>query len=145
MEVVNTLDIDGTQWEIQDVEARNRIAELEKSLVTQSLGDINIKLKPGYTAVDTNMTFHYKSGKIHFMIVKLSSISGPNVGTTISTEIGSINIFPKKRTSFILYDYINSAVIRCSIDEVGTISLQESKGVKQGDNVCVGELIFAEA
>lgn len=28
MEVVNTLDIDGTQWEIQDVEARNRIKEV---------------------------------------------------------------------------------------------------------------------
>lgn len=28
MEVVNTLDIDGTQWEIQDVVARNRIEEV---------------------------------------------------------------------------------------------------------------------
>ena len=29
MEVVNTLDIDGTQWVLQDAEARNKIAELE--------------------------------------------------------------------------------------------------------------------
>ena len=29
MEVVNTLDIDGTQWEMQDVEARNEIANLK--------------------------------------------------------------------------------------------------------------------
>ena len=29
MEVVNTLDIDGSQWELQDVEARNKIAEIE--------------------------------------------------------------------------------------------------------------------
>ena len=28
MEVVNTLDIDGTQWEIQDAGARNRIEEV---------------------------------------------------------------------------------------------------------------------
>ena len=28
MEVANTLDIDGTQWEIQDVVARNRIEEV---------------------------------------------------------------------------------------------------------------------
>ena len=32
MEVVNTLDIDGTQWELQDAEARNKIAELETQL-----------------------------------------------------------------------------------------------------------------
>ena len=36
MEVVNTLDIDGTQWEIQDAEARNKIAELENTLQTKS-------------------------------------------------------------------------------------------------------------
>lgn len=29
MEIVNTLDIDGTQWEIQDEKARNKIIELE--------------------------------------------------------------------------------------------------------------------
>lgn len=29
MEIVNTLDIDGSQWELQDVEARNKIAVLE--------------------------------------------------------------------------------------------------------------------
>lgn len=30
MEVVNTLDIDGTQWEIQDGVARNKIAVIER-------------------------------------------------------------------------------------------------------------------
>ena len=29
MEIVHTLDIDGSQWEIQDVEARNKIVTLE--------------------------------------------------------------------------------------------------------------------
>lgn len=32
MEVVNTLDIDGTQWEVQDVEARKKIAHLEQEV-----------------------------------------------------------------------------------------------------------------
>ena len=34
MEVVNTLDIDGTQWELQDAEARNKIATLETEVNT---------------------------------------------------------------------------------------------------------------
>lgn len=34
MEVVNTLDIDGTQWELQDVEARNKIVTLETEVNT---------------------------------------------------------------------------------------------------------------
>ena len=32
MEVVNTLDIDGTQWEMQDQEARSKIAEQDTSI-----------------------------------------------------------------------------------------------------------------
>lgn len=41
MEIVNTLDIDGTQWEIQDVEARNRIAELEQKPIIKVTNKIN--------------------------------------------------------------------------------------------------------
>lgn len=32
MEIVNTLDIDGSQWELQDVEARNKIAKIEEEV-----------------------------------------------------------------------------------------------------------------
>ena len=43
MEVVNTLDIDGTQWEIQDVEARNQIAVLEESNTTNKTNIQNLQ------------------------------------------------------------------------------------------------------
>ena len=32
MEIVNTLDIDGTQWDIQDSEARNDIATIKENI-----------------------------------------------------------------------------------------------------------------
>ena len=37
MEVVNTLDIDGTQWEIRDEEARNKINEQNTSIKNISM------------------------------------------------------------------------------------------------------------
>ena len=43
MEVVNTLDIDGTQWEIQDVEARNKIATLEMKTTVKVTNKIKNK------------------------------------------------------------------------------------------------------
>ena len=51
MEIVNTLDIDGTQWEIQDAEARQDIAKLKLSCgdgfknvqIVSSLGSDNLK------------------------------------------------------------------------------------------------------
>ena len=49
MEVVNTLDIDGTQWEIQDSEARNQISMLKsemkyKIVITQEIFDSDIAI-----------------------------------------------------------------------------------------------------
>ena len=41
METVNTLDIDGTQWELQDVEARNEIANLKT--------EVNINIPKKFT------------------------------------------------------------------------------------------------
>lgn len=43
MEVVNTLDIDGTQWEIQDVEARKKILELDQKTTIKITNKINTK------------------------------------------------------------------------------------------------------
>lgn len=47
MENVNTLDIDGTQWEIQDTEARNQISMIKsemkyKIVITQEIFDSDI-------------------------------------------------------------------------------------------------------
>ena len=145
MEVVNTLDIDGTQWEIQDVVARNQIAEIKESLTAQGLQDIEVIMNNGYTSKSAKIENHYKIGKIHFMTMSLINISGNNIGTTNTAYIGRINILPKKDTSFLLNDYINNTILRCYLRADGTISIGESNNVQQGKNACLGELIFAEA
>ena len=141
---VKIVDIDGSQWNMKDQEARNKIAELTESLIPQSLEDIEIKLKQGYTAMNAKMTHHYKVGKIHFMTISLKNISGDNIGTDATANIGSINIIPEKETTFILNDYESNAILRCFIANDGTILVGESKGVIKGKNTCLGELIFAE-
>lgn len=145
MAEVAKIDIDGVQWDIKDQNARNKIATLEENLIAQDLEDINIEMNVGFTATTANMSFHYKVGKIHFMRVELRNISGGNIGTTQTVRIGVVNIHPKKETTFILYDYENSAILRCHLAPDGTIGIEESKGVVQGNNICLGELIFAEA
>lgn len=141
---VKIVDIDGSQWNMKDQVARDKIATLEESIITQDAEDINIEMNVGFTAMVANMTYHYKIGKIHFMRIELRNISGVNIGTTQTARIGVINIFPKKETSFMLYDYENNAILRCHLSTDGTISIGESKGVVQGNNICFGELIFAE-
>ena len=138
------VNIKGVQWDLKDEVARNRIAELEKSLIPQSLDDINITMNKGYSSVSAVLRSHYKIGKIHFAIVRINNIAGKNIGTSVTANIGRINIKPVKTTSFLLNDYHNNIVIRSSIANDGTITMNESVGLVQGDNVCLGEIIFVE-
>ena len=145
MQDVKIIDIDNEQWNIKDQEARNRIAELEQNLSTQDLENIRITMNPGYTAVSAFIRNHYKVGKIHFAVVEIGNVSGQNIGTSSSAKIGTINIKPKNETSFLLNDFKNSKILRCYIERDGAIIIGESNGVVQGNNTCLGELIFAEA
>lgn len=52
MEVVNTLDIDGTQWEIQDVEARNKITELQTNFNSLTNYQKDIEINTGTKWID---------------------------------------------------------------------------------------------
>ena len=141
---VKIIDIDSAQWNMKDQVARDKITELEQNFITQDLQNVEIDINVDYTASQAMMDSHYKIGKIHFMNVVLRNISGPNLGTAITAQIGKINIKPKKQTSFILNDYTNKAVLRCYIDSNGAIAIGESVGLVQGNSVCLGELIFAE-
>ena len=138
------VNIKGVQWELKDEVARNRITTLEESLIPQDLEDINITMNEGYTSELAVLRSHYKIGKIHFAILQINNIKGKDIGTSITANIGHINIKPKKGTSCLLNDYRNNIVIRSSIANDGTITMDESVGLIQGNNTCLGELIFVE-
>lgn len=145
MEVVNTLDIDGTQWEIQDAEARNKIATLEDMLTTKDLQDLAVEKNANYNWDSFMLYNHYSFGKIHFVYIRLTNISGTNIGSVYSAQIATLNIKPMKETSFIIFDYINGKTMRCFLKKDGIFTIGESNGVTSGNNDCYGELIFAEA
>ena len=138
------IDIQGVQWELKDQNARNRIAVLEEAISVKDLQDIKINMKSGYTATTKDIYAHYSVGKIHFMTLRIDNLAGSNIGTSVTANIGSINLYPKKETSFLLNDYMNRAILRCYLFTDGTIAVGESVGVVSGSNSCYGELIFAE-
>ena len=142
---VKIVDIDSTQWNIKDQEARNRIATLEEAVSVKDLQGIKINMKSGYTATTKDIYAHYSVGKIHFMTLRIDNLAGNNIGTSVTANIASIDLYPKKETSFILNDCMNRAILRCYLYTDGTIAVGESVGVTSGSNKCYGELIFAEA
>ena len=83
MEVVNTLDIDGTQWEIRDEEARNKIATLEteiKKLKTIEKWGYNIPIYGG------EITARRQGNVV--------TVTGYNIGTVkkLTQDIGDIDL-----------------------------------------------------
>lgn len=144
MAEVHIVDIDGEQWDIKDSPLTARVAALEEAVSTKDLQNIELNMKPDYTAVISTIYNHYSVGKIHFMSIRLQHLAGNNIGTSSTALFGSINIRPKKDTVFILYDYANNAILRCYINTNGEIAAGESIGVVPGNNIILGEIIFAE-
>ena len=141
---VKIIDIDNEQWNIKDQDARTRITTLEENVSTQDLQDAQITMKDGYTCKSIQISNHYKVGKIHFATIRIEDLSGNGVGTTGTICIASTNLIPKKYTIFIVRDYRAPATARCSLETDGSISIEESNGVNNGNNIIVGEIIFAE-
>ena len=144
MAEVKIIDIDGIQWEMKDQTARNKITDIEKNISTQDLPNITINFKEGYEALSASIKEHYSYGKIHFASIAFHNIKGNNIGTENTANIASLNVYPKKITTFLMNDYKNNAILRCFVSPDGTLSIGESNGVVSGDNLCIGEIIFAE-
>lgn len=140
---VKIIDIDGEQWNIKDEPLTARVANLETTTSIKSLPDMELNLFPGYTASEKRFINHYSAGKVHFITIQLRDLNGNNIGTSSSAYIGSLNIHPKKETTFLLYDYKSRCILRCFISASGVIGIGESEGVASGNNGIFGELIFA--
>ena len=145
MEVVNTLEIDGIQWNIQDSGARNKIAVIEDLLTTKVLENPTITKNPETNWQDFVIENHYSFGKIHFIYIRLENVSNDYIGTNLSLNVCKFNIMPIRETSFMMFDYKNGRTMRCLFQTDGQFVIGESNGVVSGNNMCLGELIFAEA
>lgn len=141
---VKIVDINGEQWNIKDQDARTKIATIEEDISSQDLQDIQVTMRDGYTCKLISISSHYKVGKIHFAIIRIENLSGNFIGTERTANIAVTNLKAKKTTSCILRDYIAPATVRCSIKENGSIYLEESNGISNGNNIILGEIIFAE-
>lgn len=141
---VKIVDIDGEQWNIKDQDARTRIENLEENVSTQELQDAQVVVKDGYTCKSIQIVNHYKVGKIHFAVIRIEDLSGNGIGTMGTAHIASTNLIPKKYTVFIARDYKAPATARCALETDGSISMGESNGINNGNNIIIGEIIFAE-
>lgn len=145
MEVANILDIDGTQWEMQDLTARNDIAIIKDFLTVKNLPNIEIKINIGYSASTNHIEYIQRYGKLYSGLLFIDNLSGKNIGTNEVADFGKINISLNRRIDAVGIEYLSSKPIRLSIGKNGTLNMQESAGVTSGNNRIRIPLIWFEA
>lgn len=139
MEPVNELDIDGYRWEMQDVEARNRIAKLEtktnvkitniinEEILLMNVIEINgekllqVKVRnyawkgeDGELIASFRNDFGLKNYKRFFS--NITSASGRNLGFVFIDPIGEVRFYPcferDKWSSFINWYIFGETLLR---------------------------------
>ena len=134
MEIANILDIDGTQWEIQDAEARNKITVIEDFLTAKEMPDISITLNNGYSVSTKSINYVQKYGKLYTGLLFIDDLEGNYIGTNNIAAFGKVNISLNQRVDAIGIEYLNSKPVRISIEKNGDINMQESAGITPGKN-----------
>ena len=145
MEIVDTLDIDGTQWKVQDTEARNKIAVIEDFLTAKKMPDINIKLNNGYNAREKFIGYVQKYGKLYMGLLYINNLSGNGIGTNTETYIGNVDISLNNRADAVGIEYISSKPVHVSISKTGNVHMQESAGITNGNNCIRIPITWIEA
>lgn len=144
MEIVHTLDIDGSQWEMQDVEARNRIAGIEQLLKPETVNDIPINLNSGNSASQVRIKSIQKFGKMYIGLIVIENLSAANVGTLKRVNVGTVNVNVLTDTYSLGFDFFNNKTVRFRIDSDKKIYIEESLGVPKGNNLMLAQITWIE-
>lgn len=138
------VDIKGVQWELKDEVARNNIAIIKQSLEIETINDIPIILKDGYTADTANIEGIQKYGRLYKGLLYIDNLNGSSVGTMTTGYIGDINRNVLGGNFALGLDYLTGSVIRIAIANGGLIQLSESLGVNKGSNRIRTPIIWFE-
>lgn len=131
---VKIVDIDGSQWNMKDQEARNKVTEIEQLLKTKTVDDILINLNSDNSADGAKITSIQKYGKIYIGLVVIENLNANNIGTVSRTNVGTVNINVLNNTFSLGFDYHSGKNVRIRIGPEKTLSIEESVGVSNGMN-----------
>ena len=131
---VKIVDIDGSQWNMKDQEARNKVTEIEQLLKTEVVNEIQINLNSGNSANEAKITSIQKFGKMYVGLIIIENANANNIGTLNRVNLGTVNINVLNDTYSLGFDYHTGKNVRIRISPEKTFSIEESAGVSNGMN-----------
>ena len=131
---VKIVDIDGSQWNMKDQVARDKITEIEQLLKTEVVNNIPINLNSGNNADEARITSIQKFGKMYIGLIILENINANNIGTINRADIGTVNINVLNSTYSLGFDYKSGKTVRIRVNPDKNITIEESSGITNGNN-----------
>ena len=131
---VKIVDIDGSQWDMKDQVARDKIAEIEQLLKTEVVNEVQINLNSGNSAEEARITSIQKFGKMYVGLIIIENINANKIGTLYRVEVGTVNINVLNSTYSLGFDYKSGKNVRIRVNPDKNITIEESIGVQNGNN-----------
>lgn len=144
MENVNTLDIDGTQWEMMDAQARQDIATLKSSQEIILYARVELSLRPGYTASDAKLLSVSRMGKLIFGAIRITNLAGEGVGNDRVLDIADMPFTPATYYECVAVDMKANTSYRMQIFGDGRITIVSTGKLKNGDSELTAPFIIFE-
>ena len=144
MEPVNELDIDGYRWEIKDIQAREDILKLKSNTEVINIGQIDLVLKPGYTAYYAKLQHVMKMGKLIFGSIHFINLAGPGIGENKPLVVSNFPFKIKELTELIMVDTYRNFSYRASIGTAGEVNLISTVNLQQNNYDIIGSFICFE-
>lgn len=145
MEPVNELDIDGYRWEIKDIQAREDISKLKSDNRIINIGQIDLILKPGYTAAYAQLQHVMKMGKMITGIVHILGLAGEGIGEKKVITVASVPFSPQELFEFVAVDTWRNNSFRMSFDVDKSVHIVSTEKMVSGNTDIIGSFVCFEA
>lgn len=142
MEPVNELDIDGFRWEIKDTQARQDISKIKSDNEVKYLGEIDLILRPGYTASVAKLQNLVQMGRLIVGSIQIQALRGEGLGEAKVLEIAESPLAPEANFEFVFVDTFKNTSFRASIDYKKVVRIVSTEKLLQGNNILVGFIAF---
>lgn len=134
MEIVNTLDIDGTQWEIQDNQARQDIAGLKLGFNYSFEEGHEIILKEGFESDYAQISNINRQGSLLTAFVRIINLRGEGMKSPNLIDFADMQIKFLHSSPIVVHDIVSGKSFLATYSLNGILSIYSSKEINQGVN-----------
>lgn len=145
MDPVKELDIDGFRWEITDPQARQEISALKSDTKIVYVGEMELTLKPGYTAYYAKLQHVIKVGKLIMGSIHFIGLAGEGIGEPRSVMVAELPFSPLELFEVVAVETNRNYAFRVSGSADRNVYIISTGNLIPGSSDVIGSFVAIEA